>query len=233
MYLKLLSFVFAFLAAGFVDAMVVTNQYLGKAPENVRIRKNGTEIPNGGAGIYLYGNVKGDICLLIGREKGSIYCPLAGSSQFKERNIPESFEETARRELWEESATLYSVQPEDLKNGDFYFQENKSGGQYLLILLKTSKILHTKDLVDAQKNLKKECYLEKENLVWIPFQVLLKKKKGENKLVYKGQIFPLQKQFAHLCDEDSFRSLLKSILQKANHNDNNIEKKGDYKRAAF
>lgn len=212
MYLRLISLVFVLLISSFSEAQVVDPSYLEKAPLGTRVRSSGEEIPDGGAGVYLYGIMEGPR-LLLGEEKDGIYCPLAGSSQFKADHKAEVFSETALRELAEESAKLYLLTVEDLKKGDFYLQTNKKGGMYLFVFLKTDKIFNTEDLKKAQQGLSGD-YLEKKNLKWVPFQALLHKAKGEQSISYGGETLRLQKQFSELCEEENFRGLMRTILER-------------------
>ncbi|MBY0462502.1 MAG: hypothetical protein K2Q34_04910 [Alphaproteobacteria bacterium] len=180
---------------------------LERAP--IRLKADGR--PLGTVGVIYYTFIKGHNAPLFllareakGNDKGT-YSEFGGSLEINSDGSPETFLEGLIRECKEESAHLYSPEPEMLFNSKLFYEMTDKGREVVLCFLKTSNIFRTEDLLDAQQDFEDPHYKEKDAFELVSAKDLLEFVKGKSSSISSVSNKPIQ-----------LRPLLVSILKKEN-----------------
>jgi len=166
--------------------------------------------PLAAAGVALYALINGHPHLLLAREtKDGTYTLFGGKL-----DSGETFAQGALRECWEESAGLYHFSRQDLNYGRVYYGLDSNGHEGIFVFLKTDQIFTTPDLLTAQSRFKDESFFEKDDFVWVPFEVLLNHPPTQDFLRLKeGHTLKLRDRFKEALAYPAFLQMLRQISQ--------------------
>lgn len=184
-----------------------TQHLLERAP--IQLKADGR--PLGTVGILFYTFIKGQnapLFLLAREAKGSdkgTYSEFGGSLEISSEGTPETFLEGLIRECKEESAHLYSPEPETLFKSKIFYEMTDKGREVVLCFTMTSHIFRTEDLLEAQQDFDDPHYKEKDAFELVNAKDLLAFAKGEKTALLSVSNNPI-----------TLRPLLVSILKKEN-----------------
>ncbi|MBY0281147.1 MAG: hypothetical protein K2W94_03210 [Alphaproteobacteria bacterium] len=196
-----------------------TQHLLERAP--VRLKTEGR--PLGTVGVIFYTFVKGQdapLFLLAREAKGSdkgTYSEFGGSLETNSDGSPETFLEGLIRECKEESAHLYSPEPEVLFNSKIFYEMTDKGREVVLCFIKTSNVFKTENLLDAQEDFEDPHYKEKDALELVSAKDLLAFAKGHKSslLSVSNKQIALRPLFVSILQKENCQKVLEQIVSEA------------------
>lgn len=184
-----------------------TQHLLERAP--IHLKADGR--PLGTVGVLFYTFIKGQNAPLFlltreakGTDKGT-YSELGGSLEISAEGTPETFLEGLIRECKEESAHLYSPEPEMLFKSKIFYEITDKGREVVLCFTKTLDVFKTEDLLEAQQYFEDAHYKEKDAFELVNAKDLLEFAKGERTALVSISNKPI-----------TLRPFLETILRKEN-----------------
>lgn len=195
-----------------------TQHLLERSP--IRLKSDGR--PLGTVGVLFYTFIKGQnapLFLLAREAKGAhkgTYSEFGGSLELNEDGSPETFLEGIMRECKEESAHLYTLEPETLFKSKVFYEVTDKGREVVVCFTKTSEIFKTEELIEAQQDLKDPHYKEKDALELVSAKDLLEFAKGERSAIVSisNKPIPLRPLFQTLLKNEKFKKALEQIINE-------------------
>lgn len=195
-----------------------TQHLLERAP--AKLKADGR--PLGTVGVLFYTHIKGQNAPLFllareakGTDKGT-YSEFGGSLEISNEGIPERFIEGLIRECKEESANLYSPEPEILFKSKVYYEMTDKGREIVLCLTKTPNLFKTDDLLEAQQDFMDSHYKEKDALELVNAKALLAFANGERTklLSVSNKPITLRPLLVSMLKKENFRKTLEQIVSE-------------------